>query len=73
MKFDNERDRYSYGMDMGTIVDGVVKNVDGNYIIVDEDDVACNPQAVLSTLEGKKVRFTVIAFETMENLEKLLK
>jgi hypothetical protein len=73
MKFDNDRDRYAYGMDIGTIVEGIVKNYDGKYIIVDEDGVACDPQIVLSTLEGKKIRFTVVAFETIENLEKMLR
>lgn len=73
MEFDNDRDRYAHGIDIGTIVEGVVQVHDGKLIIMDEDGVAFDPQIVLSTLIGKKIRMTMVSFETMENLENLLR
>jgi hypothetical protein len=68
---DNERDRFDYGYDAGTIVDGEVK-LDagtGQYVLVDDDGKVFNPQRVLETLVGKKVRMTMVSFEAMENME----
>jgi len=72
MKFDNDRGRYKHGMDIGTIVEGTVVSHEGRFIIVDEDEIAFDPQIVLSTLEGKKIRLTMVSFETLENIEKML-
>ena len=72
MEFDNDRDRYKHGMDIGTIVEGIVREQNGKFIIIDEDNIAFDPQAVLSSLVDKKIRLTMVSFETMENLEKLL-
>lgn len=72
MEFDNERDRLKYGYDAGTIVEGVVSVCDNRYVLVDEDGVAFDPQAVLSTLEGKKIRLTIVSFEAIENIQNLM-
>jgi hypothetical protein len=66
-------DRYSYGYDAGNIVDGVVCRDPETKIciIVDEDGEEFNPQTVLETLVGKKVRMTMISFEALENMEKI--
>jgi hypothetical protein len=72
MKFDNDRDRYKHGMDIGTIVEGTVINHEGKFVIIDEDAIAFDPQMVLSTLEGKKIRLTMVSFETLENIERSL-
>jgi citrate lyase alpha subunit len=70
---DNERDRFDCGYDAGTIVDGIVQQDPGTkqYILVDEDGKAFNPQRVLETLVGKRVRMTMVSFEAMENLERM--
>lgn len=73
-KYDNERDRNIYGYDAGTIVDGSVV-YDGEkkeFILVDEDGLAFSSQQLLSSLVGKRVRFTCVSFESMEVLEKLM-
>lgn len=72
-RFDNERDRYAHGYDAGTIVDGVVTEHNGGFILVDDEDVAFDPQVVLSALLGKKIRMTMVSFESMENIERLVK
>lgn len=74
MDFDNSRDRNSYGYDAGNIVDGVVsKDTTRNeYVLIDEDGVGFSSQEVLKGLEGKKVRLTIISFESIEAMEKLL-
>jgi hypothetical protein len=71
---DNDRDRYSYGYDAGNIIDGVV-HLDlstNKFVLIDDDGEVFDPNAVLQTLMGKKVRITMISFESMEALEKLL-
>lgn len=74
MDFDNDRDRNAYGYDAGTIVEGTVKWSDalGRYVIVDDEDIGFDPNAVLQKLDGMKVRFTLVSFEAIENIEKLL-
>jgi len=74
MDFDNERDRNAYGYDAGTIVEGEVRWSDSlnRYVIVDDEDVGFDPNAVLQKLDGMKVRFTLVSFEAIENVEKLL-
>lgn len=75
MKYDNEKDRNEYGYDAGNIVDGIVQ-LDPDtkeYVLVDDDDgVGFSTQNVLKSLEGKKVRVTIISFEAIEAMEKLL-
>ena len=72
-KFDNKRDSHTHGFDIGTIVDGVVTEYDGKYILVDDDGVAFDPQVALSDLVGKKIRITMIGFESLENIERLVR
>ena len=72
-EFDNERDRHAHGFDAGTIVDGVVTEHEGGLILVDDEGKAFDPQAVLSGLVGKKIRMTMISFESLEGIEHLVK
>jgi hypothetical protein len=72
-QFDNERDRHTHGMDVGTIVDGVVTEHEGRLILVDDEGIAFDPQVVLSSLVGKKIRMTMVSFESLENIERLVK
>jgi hypothetical protein len=75
MKFDNERDRNTHGYDAGLIVDGIVQKSlnTGTYVIVDDEGVGFDPQAVLAGLEGKKVRVTIISFEAIESITDMVK
>jgi hypothetical protein len=74
MDYDNSRDRKQYGYDAGNIVDGVVTSdpSTGELVLVDEDGIAFSSQSVLRELLGKKVRMTIVSFESIEELEKLL-
>lgn len=65
-------DRFMHGYDAGNLIDGVVKKdaATGRYVIVD-DDGAVDPHLLLESLEGKRVRLTLISFEAMENMGKL--
>jgi len=74
MKYDNDRDRLQYGYDAGNIVDGLVVFDDEKkeYVIVDEDGVAFSTQDLLKELISRKIRFTCISFESIENLQNLL-
>ena len=74
MDFDNERDRFTHGYDAGQIVDGIVTwDPDkGRYILVDEDGVGYDSQEVLKSLDGQKVRVTVISLASMEEIQKML-
>ena len=74
MQYDNDRDRYSYGYDAGTIIDGnVIYDADRKeYVIVDDDGVAFSTQDLLKSLHDQKVRLTCISFESIENIEKML-
>lgn len=73
-KYDNDRDRYAYGYDAGQIVDGVVSFDEklNRLVILDDDGASFDPQRALQDLLGKKVRVTMISFESMEEMEKLL-
>jgi hypothetical protein len=73
-KYDNDRDRYAYGYDAGQVIDGAVvfDEVLNRFVIVDDDGVAFDPQRALQDLNGKKIRLTMISFESMEEIEKLL-
>jgi hypothetical protein len=73
MDFDNERDRFSYGYDAGTIVDGVVTEHEGRLVLVDDEGTAFDPQAALKTMVGHKVRLTMIKFESIENIANMVK
>lgn len=75
MKIDNERDRFLHGFDAGQIVEGTVKLDDatGRYLVVDEDGVGYDVHAVLSRLDGKAIRLTLITMEAVLNMESMLK
>lgn len=73
MQEDNERDRFIHGYDAGIIIDGEVRiNEHGNFLIVDDEGIATNVDAVMSSLVGKQVRFTVISLEAMNEMQNLL-
>jgi hypothetical protein len=74
MRYDNDRDRLAHGFDAGMIVDGVVTldPESGRLVLVDEDGVGFDPQAALKSVEGKRVRLTLVSFDAMQNLEELL-
>lgn len=73
-KYDNDRDRYAYGYDAGQIIDGTVSFDEklNRFVVVDDDGVAFDPQRALQDLVGKKIRMTMVSFESMEEMEKLL-
>lgn len=73
VKYDNERDRNSHGFDAGTIVDGEVifDESSGRFVLVDEDGIGFDPQHVLKELVGKKVRLTMVSFESLIELESM--
>lgn len=70
IEYDNERDRHSYGFDVGNIVDGVVTKDEetGRYVIVDEDGIGFDVLLALKSLVGEKVRVTMISFKSMIDL-----
>lgn len=73
MQEDNERDRFTHGYDAGIIIDGEVRmNEHGNFLVVDDEGIATNVDAVMSSLVGKQVRFTVISLEAMNEMQNLL-
>jgi hypothetical protein len=74
MDYDNGRDRKQYGYDAGSLVDGTVTQDPDTreWVLVDEDGKAFSSQAVLAELAGKKVRITVVSFEAIETIEKML-
>ena len=74
MEYDNDGDRYTHGWDAGSIVDGdVCLDPDtGEYVVVNEDGKAFSSQAVLKQLEGKKIRITLVSFEIMDTIEKMM-
>lgn len=73
IKYDNERDRNSHGFDAGTIVDGevVFDESSGRFVLVDEDGIGFDPQHVLKGLVGKKIRFTMVSFASLIELESM--
>ena len=73
MEFDNDRDRFSHGYDAGVIVNGVVTEIDGRLVLVDEDGVGFDPNIVLSDLKGKTVRMTIVSFETIDVMEEMIR
>lgn len=61
-------------LDVGQIVDGRVE-VDpetGSVVLLDDDGSSFDPLAALSCLLGKKVRLTLVSFEAIEEMEKVL-
>lgn len=70
---DNERDRFEYGFDAGVIVDGLVRvNAEtGKIELVDDDGEVFCPEEALGTLQGKKIRLTVVSFEALESMTKM--
>lgn len=73
IRYDNERDRNAHGFDAGNIIDGTVTldEETGRYVLVDEDGLGFDPQAALQALAGKKVRMTLISFESIIELENM--
>jgi hypothetical protein len=74
MKYDNERDRFANGFDAGTIVDGEVQQdpETKEFVLVDDEGVAFSSQSLFKLLTGKRVRFSCVAFDAMENIEKMM-
>ena len=74
MKYDNERDRTSYGYDAGSIIEGddTLDPNTGEYVIVDEEGVAFSSQSILKSLLGQRVRLTCISFEAIQNIQNML-
>ena len=72
--YDNDRDRFTGGFDAGTIVDGAVHldPATNEFVIVDEDGKAFSSQSLFKLLLGKKVRFSCVAFESMEAIERMI-
>ncbi len=76
MKYDNERDSGSYGsFDAGNIIDGIAQFDEdtGEYVVVDDEGMAFSIQTLLKKLSGKKVRLTCISFESIQNIENMLR
>ena len=72
LEFDNNRDRFTYGYDAGAIVDGTVTKYEDRFVLVDDEGKAFDPQAALGTMEGHKIRMTMIKFESIEGMAKLV-
>jgi len=74
MEYDNKRDRNLYGYDAGNILDGEVFYDENRkeYIIKDEDGIGFSVQDLLRELEGKRIRFTCISFESLEEMNSML-
>lgn len=73
MNYDNDRDRFAHGYDAGTIVDGVVTEDAGKIVLMDDDGTGFDPMAVLGNLKGKKVRMTIVSFDTIDFMEEMLR
>lgn len=71
IRYDDDRDRNLHGFDAGTIVDGEVTydEARGRHVLVDEDGIGFDPQSVLRTLSGKKIRLTMVSFDALIHLE----
>jgi hypothetical protein len=74
MDFDNDRDRFSFGHDVGIIIDGKVTydSATDEYVLVDEDGKALSVQTILKQSIGRQVRLTFIPLESMQKLQDLL-
>jgi len=75
MDYDNVRDQFKYGYDRGQILDGTVVHDSerDEYVLVDIDGVAFSSQEFFKTIVGKQVRFTCASFETISNIEEMMK
>jgi hypothetical protein len=73
IKYDNDGDRYTNGFDAGVLRDGTVTldEKTGHLVLVDEDGIGFDPQAALAELKGKRVRLTMISFESLQNLAEI--
>lgn len=73
IEYDNEGDQFEQGYDAGVIRDGVVTldHRNGRYVLVDDDNRGFDFQAALANHLGKKVRFTLISFESLQTLEEM--
>jgi len=74
MKYDNDRNRFTYGYDAGQVVEGEIQQDPDTkeFVLVDDEGIAFSTQEFMKTLVGKKVRFTCATFETLENIEKMI-
>lgn len=73
IKYDNDGDRFQHGFDAGVFRDGIVTldPQNGHFVLVDEDDVGFDPQKALESLQGKRVRITLISFDALQTLGEL--
>ncbi len=74
MKFDQDRDRYSNGLDLGYIVTGKVE-VDPEtreIVLVDSDGVGFSIMECLMDLIGKEVRFTIVPMVSILKIEQIV-
>jgi len=71
--YDNDGDRFQHGFDAGVLRDGTVTldGKTGHLVLVDDDGIGFDPQAALATLLGKKVRITMISFESLQTIEEM--
>lgn len=74
MDYNNERDRKLYGYDAGNIIDGevVYDEEKKEYVIKDDEGVGFSSQELFKGLLGKRIRFTCISFESIEEIERIL-
>ena len=74
MSDDNERDRFVNGFDAGVIVDGeiVYDDMTKRYVIMDDEGVVFDPQEAMKSLNGKKMRMTMVSFDAMIEMEEMM-
>ena len=74
IQYDNIRDRFAGGIDVGNIVDGKIvwDHQTNEYVVVDDDGVGFSLQSVFKDLEGKSVRVTCVTHDAMDGLKKLM-
>lgn len=74
MKYKNIDQLKASGLEIGIILDGtVVFDQDRKeHVIVDESGEAISIQEILSSMIGKRIRYTTVTFETLDSLEKML-
>jgi hypothetical protein len=74
IKYDNDGDRFKFGYDAGVIRDGtvVLDETTGNFVIVDEDGVGFDVQAVLANMVGDHVRITMVSFKSLQAISSMM-
>jgi len=70
-----ESNHDSHEFDVGEIIDGVILYDDqlNKYIIMDDEGTKFDIQSAFEKLNGKKVRLTLISFDSMDKIEDFLK